>query len=121
MRYRFAYKGLEGYTCAPVATFEAMGGVKMVCPNAVWFDDEILLNWPVSIPKDKQPADSQEIKEEYFMVFGLRVVDVGSGRAKIEILMWVDFLRGALGEFAHKAYYEGLSDRLMAYLADHPF
>ena len=118
MLYRFEYKGRQGYSCAPVNTFHTMGGLQMVCPNGVWYDDEMFVNWPVLIPKEKQPEDSQAIEKEYVMTYALRVRDTEPGRVRLEQIMCISFSPAtARGEWGHKYQAEGLYDRVTEYAA----
>eukprot|EP00892_Ulva_mutabilis_P008514 jgi/Ulvmu1/6034/UM027_0010.1 len=110
---RFTHRGIEGYTCAPVATFESMGNVKMACPNAVWFDDGIFLNWPCVVPQELRPAYCAESKRDYLMVYSLMAFDKAPGVVELHQLMWVDFLQGERGKHGHKAFVKGFHDRLV--------
>lgn len=114
---RFTHRGIGGYTCAPVTDFEVMGGLKMVCPNAVWFDDSIFLNWPCVVPPDLRPANCAAAKRDYWMVYSLMAVDKAPGVVELHQLMWVDFLQGVRGEHGHKAHVEGFHGRLVKRLA----
>lgn len=111
------HRGIAGYTCAPVSVFEAMGGLRMACPNAVWYDDEILLNWPCEISKSMRPASSADVKRDYTMVYAIRAHDVAPGTVQLQQLMWVDFLQGEAGEQGHTRHVEGLHKRLVKRLA----
>jgi hypothetical protein len=94
-----------------------MGGLQMVCPNAVWYDDEVMLNWPVQIPKEKQPEASQMVEKEYTMVYALRMTDVEPGVIRAEQLMWISFSPlSARGEWGHKYQAEGFAHRLAEHL-----
>lgn len=112
------HRGIEGYTCAPITEFAGMGGLKMTCPNAVWFDDEIFLNWPCLIPHDMRPAACADVKRDYLMVYAIRVLDVAPGTVQLQQLMWVDFLQGETGAQGHVKFVEGFHSRLLRRLAE---
>jgi hypothetical protein len=93
-----------------------MGGLQMVCPNGVWYNDELFVNWPVTISKERRPEASQAVDKEYFMTYGLRVRDAEPGRVRLEQIMWISFSPAtARGEWGHKYQAEGLFDRVSSY------
>lgn len=111
------HRGIEGYTCAPVSVFETMGGLKMACPNAVWYDNDIFLNWPCEVPSSMRPATSADVKRDYLMVYAMTVHDVAPGTVQLQQLMWIDFLQGEAGERGHIRFAEGFYKRLVKRLA----
>lgn len=95
-----------------------MGGLQLVCPNGVWYNDELFVNWPVVIPKEKRPPASQAIDKDYWMTYGLRVRDSEPGRVRVEQIMCISFSPAtARGEWGHKYQGEGLYDRVAEYAA----